>query len=181
MAVVAQRMEVWLRTNSRPYWAALLFPALLAAAGVACLLWAPSFSILGWVLVAIALVLAGLLIWKSRQPILARRDDQLILFLGAAPPIAIPLQIVECFFSGQGDAMVTDRTGKPLEASAIILRLAEAATEWKHRDVESRFAHWCEGYITLRGAWCEPINTELLRSLNQRLVAAQRALKASTT
>lgn len=172
-------MEVWLRTNSRPYWAALLFPALMAALGAACFVWAPSQALLGGLLLGIALLLAGLLFWRARQPVLARRGDQLLLFLGAAPPIAIPLQIVECFFSGQGEAMVRDRSGKALEASAVILRLAEAAAEWKHRDVQARYAHWCEGYITIRGAWCEPIGPELLRSLNQRLVAAQRAQKAS--
>ena len=118
--------------------------------------------------------LCGLLVRRAQLPVLAHRRDELLLFLDAGPPIAIPLKVVECFFAGQGDSLIKDRSGKDLEAAAIILRIAESATEWKHRDVSQRLAHWCEGYITIRGAWCEPIGRELMQRLNRRLNEVQR-------
>jgi hypothetical protein len=60
------------------------------------------------------------------------------------------------------------------------VRLAESAQDWKHRDVRPAFGHWCEGYITIRGSWCEPINEGLMKRLNQRLVAVQRERKAAS-
>ena len=58
------------------------------------------------------------------------------------------------------------------------LRLAEAASEWKHRDMRPAFGLWCEGYITIRGAWCEPIGKELMQRLNRRLAEVHRERKA---
>jgi hypothetical protein len=177
-------MEVWLRTNPRPFLAALIAPGALFVLGIASMGWTFSSGawVWGWaagpVLLLAGLFLGGLLLRRAKLPVLARQRDQLLLYLDGTPPIAIPLQVVECFFAGQGDSFIKDRSGKELETAAIILRIAESATEWKHRDVSPRLAHWCEGYITIRGAWCEPIGPELLRSLNQRLVASQRALKA---
>src|SRR2546426_1066411 len=70
--------------------------------------------------------------------------------------------------------------GRDPETANILIRLTESATEWKHRDVSPKFAHWCESYITLSGAWCEPIDGEALRRLNRRLVEVQREQKQRT-
>lgn len=178
-------MEIWLRTNPRPFWAALIIPVILAFAGAICV-WAATLHGAVWpygwggcVFTFASLLLAGMLLWRAKSPVLAFEQGNLLLFLGAATPIAIPVQIVECFFTGQGDAILKDRAGKELEAATVILRIAESAKDWHHRDVPPGFAHWCEGYITLRGTWCEPIGPELLRALNQQLVTTQRNWKAS--
>ena len=178
-------MEIWLRTNPRPFLAALVAPALLAALGVAWIWWAITSNASIWltaagpIFILAGLLLACVLVWRSKLPVLARQSDQLLLFMDGAKPIPIPLKVVECFFTGQGDALLKDRQGKELEASAIIVRLAESAKEWHHRDVAPKYAHWCEGYITLRGTWCEPIGPDLLRQLNKRLVESQKAQKAN--
>lgn len=178
-------MEIWLRTNPRPFWAALVLPLVLAIAGVVGLGFAIAggaiwlYGLGGGILLLLALLLTGMFLWRANAPVLAIQRDNLLLYLGSTSPIAIPVQIVECFFTGQTDALLKDRAGKELEASTVILRIAESAKDWHHRDVDANLAHWCEGYITLRGTWCEPIGPELMRSLNQRLVQAQRNLKVS--
>jgi hypothetical protein len=63
----------------------------------------------------------------------------------------------------------------------VVVRLAESATDWKHREVRPAFGQWCEGYITLRGAWCEPITREVMQGLNRRLAEVQRERKAAQT
>jgi hypothetical protein len=57
------------------------------------------------------------------------------------------------------------------------VRLAESAVEWKHRDVNPALGHWCESYITIRGAWVEPITHDRLRQMNARLAEIQRERK----
>jgi hypothetical protein len=179
-------MEIWLRTNPRPFLAALVLPIALLLGGFAWIWLVPRtdgaatwVDNLGWGLVAASFFMGGLLLWRSKSPVLARRKAELLLFLGGAPPITIPISIVECFFVGQSEAMIGGRKGKEVEATAIIFRLAENAREWHQRDVSARYAHWCEGYITLRGTWCQPIGPELMRQLNQRLIAAQRELNSA--
>jgi hypothetical protein len=61
------------------------------------------------------------------------------------------------------------------KTSNVIVRLAEAAPQWHHRDIPATFGKWAEGYIILSGTWCEPITLELLRELNGRLAAVHRA------
>lgn len=177
-------MDVWLRTNPRPFLAALLLPGLMLLIAAGSVAWGLiTGASLWWVTVGASLALAalvvgGLLVVRSRLPVLARQGDKLLLYLDGSAPIAIPIQVVECFFVGQGDMRISDRAGHKLEASTVILRIAEAANEWKHRDVPPRLAHWCEGYITIQGAWCEPIVPELVTGLNKKLVASHRAMKA---
>jgi hypothetical protein len=176
-------MEIWLRTNPRPYWAALIIPLVLLVGCAGCLSAAASVGAMwpyGWagsVLGFLAVALTGMFLWRAQSPVLVRDQSNLLLHFGAAPPVAIPIEVVECFFVGHGDTLMKDRLGKEVETSTIILRIAESAKEWHHREVAPAFAHWCEGYITLKGTWCEPIGPDLLRALNQRLVATQRNLK----
>jgi hypothetical protein len=104
-------------------------------------------------------------------------DGDVLVYAGPAEPLRVPVDAVECFFLGQAGGMIPNAQGGEAEVRTVIIRLAEAATEWHHRDVKAAFAHWCEGYITIRGTWCEPITPELLRRLNGRLAALQRERK----
>ena len=93
-------------------------------------------------------------------------------------PTRIPIDVVECFFLGQGPSGISSGTGEELESSNIVVRLAEAAKDWHHRDAKRTLGHWCEGYITLRGTWCEPISLDLVNRLNHHLAQTKRARKA---
>jgi hypothetical protein len=113
------------------------------------------------------------------KPRLAFEDGQLLVFLEPAKPTVVPIEVVECFFLGQGPAALPQLSGREPETQNVIVRLAESATEWKHREMRPAIGLWCEGYITLRGSWCEPIDRNLMQRLNSRLAKAQRELKAA--
>jgi hypothetical protein len=106
----------------------------------------------------------------------------LAVFLAGARPIRVPVDIVECFFLGQGPSLLPvpslgEGQSAP-ETATLIVRLAEAAGEWKHRDVRLRCGLWCESYITIRGTCCEKLDGQLVARLNQRLVEVQRQARA---
>lgn len=180
-------VEVWLRPNRRALLLGLLLPALLLLGGgwlLAVAVWAGLW--IGWTVLAAVVLLVGvglglqLLFWM-RVPRLAYENEQLLVYLESAEPTRVPIDIVECFFLGQGASELPKLEGKDAETANVIVRLAESAKDWRHRDVRPSLGNWCEGYITLSGAWCEPIDGEALKRLNQRLVAVQRELRARRT
>ena len=176
--------EVWIHSNRRAILLGLVFPVLVFASGLAAIaigrypgantLW----SLFGGSLVAGAGIMVGVLLYLAKQPRVAWAGDSLLLFLRATEPLSVPIDAVECFFAGQAEGMLRGANGRDTEVATVIIRLAEAAREWHHRDVKPAFGMWCEGYITIRGTWCEPITPELMRRLNQRLVEVQRGRKS---
>ena len=175
--------EVWLRPNRRALLLGMILPALAVFAGA----WGVAIALITqasfwWMLpgAAIALVgiyLIGTLGFSLSLPRVAYEPGELLVYLGNPEPVRVPIEYVEVFFVGQGASNLPKMKGREPETTNIIVRLAESAPDWKHRDVDPRFAHWCEGYITLRGAWCEPIGEAALRRLNKRLVEVQRERK----
>lgn len=176
--------EVWLHANRRALLLGMVVPALLLSGGIA-LAAAGWFG--DWGTVACGggglLSLAGLLglanlIWWMYIPRLARQGDQMLVYLEGAEPTRVPLEFVECFFLGQGESQLPKSKGRDTETKNVVVRLAERARDWAHRDVKPALGHWCEGYITISGAWCEPISADGLRLLNKRLSDAHREQSA---
>jgi hypothetical protein len=176
--------EVWLRTNRRALLLGSIMPVMLLLAGCSFLAvaywqqWHWSFWLVPSFAAVAGIYLIGNLLWHAAQPRLAYEPDSLLVYLEANEPVRVPLEIVECFFLGQGPSELPKIDGMEPETSNVIVRLAERAKDWHHRDVKPAIAHWCEGYITLRGAWCEPISGEALKALNHRLATAHREQKA---
>jgi hypothetical protein len=178
-------LEVWLRPNRRALLLGMILPAVAVLAGA----WGVAFAMVTqaspwWMLPGGGIALAGIYLLGSlgfslSQPRLAYQPGELLVYLGGQEPVRVPIEVVEVFFVGQGASNLPPMKGREPETTNVIVRLAESAPDWKHRDVDPRFAHWCEGYITLRGAWCEPIGEAALRRLNKRLVEVQRELKDS--
>jgi hypothetical protein len=174
--------ETWIHPNRRALALGLILPALLlmaGAGGVAAGQLQESWLLRG---MGIALGLMGLVLgaglWRLiRQPRVAYQDGKVLLFVGAAEPIRMPVDVVECFFVGQAGGMIPDASGREAEVRTVILRLAESAQEWHHRDMKAALGHWCEGYVTIRGTWCEPITPELMKRLNHRLAELHRERK----
>jgi hypothetical protein len=83
--------------------------------------------------------------------------------------------LVEAFFVGQGPAELPGGMARSQETANLVARLAQRATEWAQRDVKPALGRWCEGYVTIRGTWCEPLNTELVRRLNRRLAEVKNS------
>lgn len=175
--------EVWLQTNRRAYLLLAIIPATVVVICAALLMGARS-AFWFWLnasAAAAAIVWLTMLIRSGLRPRLAYCHGRLLVYLRGSRPVAVPIEIVECFFLGQGASWLP-RTlegshGEAAEATTVIVRLAEAAKEWSHLDVRPSLGQWCEGYITLRGTWCEPLNGEVVARLNQRLVAAHRECK----
>lgn len=176
--------EVWLRTNRRALLVMMILPGVLLLASAVGLAWslltrqhalisvpiALVVLLLAWLFVSLALA------WKS--PRLAYESGELLVYLKPGPPTRVPIDIVEVFFLGQGASELPKLAGREPETQNIVVRLAESATEWKHRDVPPAIGHWCESYITLRGSWCEPITPELMQQMNQRLIEVHRERRA---
>ncbi len=123
---------------------------------------------------AMGLLGAASFLYAMWLPRLAYEDDHLLVYLRSTVPERVPIDVVECFFWGQGPSLLQLPHGHETESANIIVRLAERATEWRDREVHPSLGEWRCGYITIRGAWCERITPELVKRLNERLVAAHR-------
>ena len=120
-----------------------------------------------------------LLIEHVCRPRVAYQQGELLLFLRTRRPIHLPVSVVECFFLGQTDSMLAAardaESGEEVaKTRAIVVRLAEAATDWHQRDVRPELGRWCDGYITIRGTWCEPMGPVLVKKMNSQLAAIHR-------
>lgn len=134
---------------------------------------------------ALAFATVAFLAWRfGRTPRLALTNDELLVFVNTWPnivrasPIRVPLDNVEVFFMGQG-AVAGEEPGHPREykgavAANVVVRLAEAQKSWHARDINQWLGVWAEGYITLRGLWCENIDQDLIKDMNHNLMAAKR-------
>jgi hypothetical protein len=174
--------EVWLGTNRRAIWFGTCPPTLIAILG-AWLAWrgvdlTPIWTRwLGVALIAIGVVLVVALLTQLRQPRIAFANGELLFYLRSGPPLAVPLEIVEGFFLGQGPSMLASHAPRDETTVNLVARLSERDPQWHDRDVKPALGKWGDGYVTIRGTWCEPLNAEVVRRLNRRLreVTEQRA------
>ena len=175
--------ESWLKTNRRALLLGMIPPAAVSAMGVGGLAWAIATgqsAVVHLIVVIIAVAplwLVGQVLYVATQPRIGYEVGELLVFVEPARPTRVPIDLVECFFLGQGASELPKLNGREPETQNVVVRLAESAAEWKHRDVRPAFGHWCEGYITIRGAWCEPLTPALMRKLNHRLAEVHRERK----
>ena len=174
-------VEILLRCNRRI--AALLIgvSVLIVAAGGIMMVQAHVAGF-AWI-IGLAIMLLGtawiaFIVWIARQPRLAIDGQELLVYLHAGRPLRVPLDIVEVFFLGQGPATGND-VRQPADydgivAANIVVRLAEAAKDWHRRDVNVALGVWQDGYITVRGLWCESINGEVVKRMNRKLAEIKR-------
>jgi hypothetical protein len=176
---VSKPRNIWLHTNRRAFWLGLIILSPFLAASISCLLFS-SNALWRWAAVGATVVLAYLLLlcmYLMFRPRLSYRNEHLQVCLRSGAPIQVPIEVVECFFRGQGETLLPRPFAKRDsvdETSTVVVRLAEAAKEWEHIDVNPALGLWCDSYITVRGTWCEPITNELLKRLNENLIAAHR-------
>jgi hypothetical protein len=166
-------LETWLRPNRR----AILFgcvPPLIVATIGACLALALGESAgslwryLGILLIVISLPMVGIMLTQLRHPRIGFRDGMVLFYMRVGRPIAVPVEIVESFFFGQGPAHLPAVPKQPQTVN-LIARLSQRHTEWASQKVQPSLGSWCDGYVIIRGTWCEPLNSELIRRINRRL------------
>jgi hypothetical protein len=165
--------ETWLRPNRR----AILFgcvPLLFLAAIGGILAFALGDSAsqfwhwLGLVLIVTSLAMIVTMLSQLRHPRIAFRDGTVLFYVRVGQPIAVPVDIVESFFFGQGPAHLPAVTKQPNTVN-LIARLSQRHTEWASQKVRPALGSWCDVYVTIRGTWCEPLNSDLIRRINRRL------------
>ncbi len=177
--------ETLLSGNRRLFVVNLTIGILVAA--IAILTWVFALAwpvrIFSVVLIACSLVVCLFSCIVSVRPRVAINETELLVYLRKNPlvPYRVPLTVVEVFFIGQG-AVSGAEPGQPKEyegavAANVIVRLAEAATDWHQRDVQQMLGVWNEGYITIRGLFCANIDQEVLKQMNKRLLHRKRILR----
>ncbi len=115
-----------------------------------------------------------LLAWQSRQPRLAFEPGHLLVYLRSGRPYRVPIEIVECLFLGQAPSRLPSKRHESTKTATVVVRLAERAESWRERDVKPALGSWRDGYITILGTWCEPLDRDLVNRLNQRLAEVRR-------
>jgi hypothetical protein len=172
--------EVWLQSNRRVLGLALVPAALVGLLGLALLQASVAvLHVLGWALIGGGLLLVAGLVRQFARPRIAYRDGQVLFNLRAGAPIAVPREVVEAFFLGQGPAYLPRLHGADAETVNLVARLSQKAPEWMQVAVKPALGHWCEGYVTIRGTWCEPLTGEVIRRLNARLRELRTADQAA--
>ena len=166
---MARGREVWLRSNQRAVAVGTVVPLALATLGV--LLLCSSANWAQWIgalcLMAGLVVAASLLVvWKT--PLLAYQDGTLLVYMDWTTPQRVPIELVECFFCGEHKPRFF-WGGQETKVKSVIVRLAESASEYHERPVRPALGQWKDGYITIYGAWTEPLTVDLMRRLNDRL------------
>lgn len=170
--------EVLLKPNLRALVPVALALALLLLVGAALLV----VAILGggvlWYVLGGGLLAAGVFgevaVWQwARQPRLGYEKGELLVYMRRGEPWRVPIDLVECFFLGQFPAAPEQAPGE-VPAVAVIVRLAEKATDYHEREVQPALGRWHEGYITVRGNWSEPLSLERVKEMNAQLTRIHR-------
>ena len=162
--------ETWVQTNRRALGFGMV-PPLIAGVLAAWALVAVDSTWLrgagGAVLGGACLVLASL-VAQMLRPRVAYQAGQVLFNLRSGPAIAVPVELVEAFFLGQGPLMLP---GAPQGGSTtnLVARISQRDVGYAARDVKPALGAWCESYVTMRGTWCEQLDGELIRRLNRRL------------
>jgi hypothetical protein len=178
--------ETWLQTNRRALWIGTVPPLVFMALGT-WLAWGftspgadwPRW--LGTTMIIVGGALVATLLAQLHRPRIVYDDGQVLFHLRNGPPIAVPVELVEAFFLGQGPLMLP---GPPKQGDAtvnLVARISQRDPTYAEREVKPALGRWSESYITIRGTWCEPLDGELIRRVNHRLREAteERASRTS--
>jgi hypothetical protein len=164
-------IEIWLRSNRRILALGLVPGAAICGAALVLFLitTVPGLRLFaGFVLVA-GMFLIGVVIRQLLRPRVSYANGKVQFYLRAGEPISVPVQVVEAFFLGQGPAYLPGTAEDSEETVNLVARISQKAEEWQRLEVKPALGRWCEGYVTIRGTWCEPLTNDVIRRLNRRL------------
>lgn len=169
--------ETWLKPNRRAIWFGCVPPLAVVGLGSWLTLAVPSDGDV-WRWLGVALVLlgggaTGILLSQLRRPRIGYHAGRVLFYLRTGPPVDVPARVVEAFFLGQGPAALPGGVAKQQQTVNLVARLSQQETDWASRNVKPALGQWCGGYVTIRGAWCEPLDNDVVRRLNRRLKEVQ--------
>jgi len=176
--------ECWLKPNRRALGVALTAPLAVAFGGAAALVAGWAYAnwwalAAGGLLSALGVLGVAALLRLWPLPKIAYEDGRLLLYLGTPTPVAVPIDVVEVFFLGSGPALGDGETRDGPQTANVVIRISEAAKDWHNRDMPPTLGRWSDGYIVLRGTWCEPIGHERLNIINRRLAEVRRQRRSA--
>ncbi len=176
-------MSRWVRPNIRVLLLGMLLPGFVCALILAMLLgpateWHIATRVALAVVGALALSAVLTLARDATRPRIAYRSGYLLVYLGSGRPYEIPIGVVEAFLLGQGPSQLPGPKHERTETRTLIIKLADSATDWEHREIKSSLGRWCGSYVTILGTWCEPLDVNLVRRLNERLAEVSHATQA---
>jgi hypothetical protein len=166
--------EIWLRTNRRALCFGTVPPALFTLLGCYFVFGLGPTAKAWWHWIGACMILIGLfnvviLLLQLREPRVAYRTGFVLFYLVPGPPIAVPVNLVEAFLLGQGPVMLKGIDNQRDSTVNLVARISQRDPSWGNRDVKPALGRWSDGYVTIRGTWCEPLNDEVVRRLNRRL------------
>lgn len=168
--------EVWLRSNRRILTVGLI-PGVAICIGSLALIVSTAEMWIWWTALA-SLVVGMLLVFVVAKQLLRPRvgyaAGHVLFYLRAGRPIAVPVQVVEAFFLGQGPAYLPGTPQDSQETVNLVARMSQKAEDWQRLEVKPALGKWCEGYVSIRGTWCEPLTNDVIRRLNRRLSEVSR-------
>lgn len=176
--------ECWLSPNRRPLYLSLAVAGVILLVGVLlCARGARNgdfdiFSMGGAVALTFGALITAIAVRAARLPRVAYDEGEILFYLRSLAPLRVPADAVECFFLGQGPAHPAAPDEPVAKAANVIARIAESAPQWHAVEVRDDLAKWCDGYITIRGMWCEPLSHERVNELNRRLAEAHRTARS---
>jgi hypothetical protein len=129
---------------------------------------------LGAALMLVGCGMVAVLIRHLFRPRIAYHEGHVLFQLRSGKPFAVPVHVVEAFFVGQGPATLPSGIQNGQQAVNLIARLSQRETDWARRDVKPALGKWCDGYVTISGTWCEPLDDAVLRRLNRRLLEVKQ-------
>jgi len=166
--------ETWLKPNRR----AILFGAIapVAITVLGAWLFADSTATVGWtwrgvglILMTVGLAVTVLMLRQLARPRVGYGNGFVKFYLRSGKPIDVPVEVIEAFFLGQGAAKLPGRIRSHDQSVNLVARLSQRHQEWERHEVKPALGNWCDGYVTIRGTWCEPLDGEVIRRLNRRL------------
>lgn len=169
-------VEVWLRSNRRIL-ALGLIPGIVICGASVTLLLGTAESWVWWtavVALAVGLLLVFVVARQLSRPRVGYAGGYVLFYLRAGKPIAVPVQIVEAFFLGQGPAYLPGMPEDSQETVNLVARISQKEEQWQRLEVKPALGKWCEGYVSIRGTWCEPLTNDVIRRLNRRLSEVSR-------
>lgn len=175
--------KVWLRPNRRILLVPIVAGGLLALLGgyLALLLasapWTGLVRAVGWLMLVAGTVAVAVNLYLLCRPRIGYRNGELLFYLRFGAPVSVPIEVVEAFFLGQGEARLPYGKAHGAESINLVARLAERAVEWHRVEVLPALGQWCDGYVTICGTWCEPLGEEVARRLNHWLAETKRSLR----
>jgi hypothetical protein len=166
--------EIWLRPNYRAIAFAIVPPLVLAALGAWMVfgLGSPGggwWRWLGTAAIVLSAAMIAVVLMQLRRPRVAYAEGRVLFYLRSGPAIAVPVKVVEAFFLGQGPSYLPVQSTGNDNTVNLVARLSQRELQWAHQKVKPALGHWCDGYVTIRGTWCEPLNEQVIRRLNSRL------------